>query len=109
MYSKYLRMKRHWFCEFCNLDCCGNKGYLTISHFYGRRKESVRFDDDNCLVLCRKCHLYLENNKGEYTRIMMQKLGEKRFNVLTVRANTIKKRDDFMDEIIIKEMMKDND
>jgi len=84
------------------------RGYLTTSHFYGRRKESVRFDEDNCDIFCRRDHDYFERNKDEYRKWKKEKLGKKKFDSLTIRANyaRVKSRDDVVTELIIKEKMR---
>ena len=40
---------------------------------------------------------------------MIRKLGQQRFDTLEVQANTYKKRDDKMDEIIIKQLLKEQE
>ncbi len=40
-------------CEFC-----GSIAYLNAHHHYGRRAESTRWDIDNGICLCPKCHVY---------------------------------------------------
>ena len=82
---------------------------LTNSHFEGRRKESTRFDPENCDTACRSCHEYLETHKDFYREWKLEQLGAKRYNALIIRANTIKKRDDAMDKIIIKQLLKEQE
>lgn len=106
LFSEYVR-KRDGDCVF-KIKCNGGKDFkeLTCSHFHGRRKEPVRFDPDNGDAACRACHMYLEEHKGEYYRRKFQMLGEKKFNLLTIRANTPQKKDDAMQILILKELLK---
>lgn len=107
LYSTYIRAKANWRCERCHLDCSGNHQYLTNSHFHGRRKESVRFDDDNCVSFCRKCHEWAEaHKKTEYKDWMIEHLGEKEFDLLQMKAETPSKSDDFLMKIIVQEKIK---
>ena len=90
-FSKYLREKRKWTCE-----RCGRKevGGMQASHFWGRKAESVRFDEENVDCLCFTCHNYFEMNPHEYVEFKKKRLGEQRYKMLMVRAHTTQKRDD---------------
>lgn len=108
MYAKYLRMERGYRCERCSKIYQEGDGLwgLQVSHFYGRAKESVRFDPENTDLLCMGCHRYFTSNPNEYVEWKKKKMGIERFKVLTLRANTPGKRDDGLMEITIKEMIK---
>lgn len=73
---------------------------LTCSHYHGRAIKNTRFDEDNCIALCRTHHFWdkqlgWEFQKqtigkhgwdGKYTTHMWLWLGEARFVALTMRA-----------------------
>jgi hypothetical protein len=80
--------------------------YLDNVHFIGRRAENTRFDEINCRAGCKKCHDYLHKNEVEFDKFMMDLLGEKDFDLLVLRGSTYKKRDDEMDKIACKELLK---
>lgn len=95
---------------------------LDCSHFFSRRKESVRFDPENCDAFCRSCHLKLEHEKGEtkgevngltykfpmlYRKWKIDQLGRRRFDALEVRAATHGKKDRRMALLRIRAMSKD--
>lgn len=115
LWSEYLR-KLRGACEYC-----GKTEHLQCSHYHGRRKESVRFDEENCDVFCAGCHQKLENEKGftvgkwnlhivrlpkKYTAWKMEQLGVVRYNALTLRANKTVKKDRKIEVIRIKELLK---
>ena len=107
LFSKYLRGLRGWKCERCGKDCSNNHHNLTVSHFKGRRYESVRFDPENCDCLCRSCHEWAEaRKKTEYADWKLERMGEKRFNLLLIRANQKGIKDDKMIMLYLKEKMK---
>lgn len=88
MFSKYIRA-RDKVCQRCG----SNKG-LQASHYYGRGKESTRFDPHNVDCLCFGCHQYWGSTDREaYRTFKLRQLGEKGFQVLTIRANTYQKKD----------------
>ena len=106
-YSLYIRTKAHWICARCGLNCSGDHQYLTTSHYHGRKKESVRFDERNCQALCRKCHEFFEGRKeSEYKPWLIERLGQREFDILLIDANTTGHRDDAMQKIINKELLK---
>jgi len=53
------------------------------------------------------CHQYLDQHKHEYKEWMIKRLGQARFDLLEVRANMYKARDDKSDAIIIRQMLKE--
>lgn len=115
LWSEYLRKLRPA-CE-----VCGATTNLTCSHYHGRRKESVRFDEDNCDVLCIKHHMELENEKGwtegtlsgakirlpkKYTQWKLKQLGQSRYDALLLRANRMVKKDRKFQVLRIKQLLK---
>ena len=82
---------------------------LGVSHYYGRSRESTRFDDDNVTLLCNfPCHTkWGGEERGDYTEYMINRLGQKGFEELTQRANSYKKRDDKAMEIVLRIKLKE--
>lgn len=114
LYSKYIRTKANWRCEYCGRVCQidGQNIYrLEASHYHGRRKESVRFDDRNVHALCFTCHKelggYTRDETGKYDLWMKEKLGEKRYKLLLLRANQTGKKDDVITKLIINQKIKE--
>lgn len=101
LYSKYLRKLRKYICERCHKFYPDGIG-LQVSHFYGRAKESVRFDEENTDYFCAGCHQYFTANPNEYVEWKKKQLDDKVFKELTVRANTPKPKDDKLNLIIIQ-------
>ena len=119
LFSKYIRQRDNWRCVACDLDTeTGSKDYsehkrgLHCSHYWGRGRENTRFDPENCIALCYYHHKYSEGwghteTKPRFTTYLKDKLGEKGFELLKVRAYTYKRRDDVTDLIILKELLKE--
>jgi len=114
LFSIYIRTKDGWRCIACDLengskDYSENKRGLHCSHYWGRGHENTRFDPENCDSLCWYHHKFgwgHGDGRNEYTAYMRKKLGDKGFDLLDVRAHTYKKRDDKLDMIILKELLK---
>jgi 5-methylcytosine-specific restriction endonuclease McrA len=106
LFSLYLRKKRGYKCEYCGRFFPEGRG-LTVSHFHGRRKETVRFDEENCDILCVRCHQYFESHKTEYDEWKRSRLGPRAFDLLALRANRAGKRDDKWQILIIRQLMKE--
>ncbi len=95
VFSRYIRLLRKQ-CENCGRKGTGNEGItgLQASHYHSRRKESVRFDEENVDVLCIGCHRKLgTDDRKAYDAFKIKQLGQKGFNLLMLRANTSGKKD----------------
>lgn len=76
------------------------------SHFFGRGKESTRFEPDNCDTLCYACHFLWGGTDHEaYRRFKIKQLGKERFKHLDVQAHTLVKKDRKMAYIIAKQLL----
>jgi hypothetical protein len=106
LFSTYIRTRDSWTCQRCGKQYTPPTQALHCSHFFGRRKESVRFDPDNCDCHCWGCHSYFEQHPEEHRQWKLKRLGQKRFDALIIRANTAKKKDDKLTAIMLKEMIK---
>lgn len=107
LFTQYIKLRDKGVCQY-KFRCFGEEG-SDNSHFQGRRKESVRNDPENCDLACRKCHAFVHTSEGakvleEWKR---NQLGDRRYKMLLVRANTTGKRDDFTTTLYIKELMKE--
>lgn len=85
-FSLYIR-KRDGKCMRCNrtdkpLDC---------SHYWKRGDKGTRFDPKNCIALCRDCHTIWEKQQNlEYKEFMIKWLGQEEYDLLEIRARTVK-------------------
>lgn len=100
LFSKWIRRRDKWQCQRCLRQYEENDQRLQNSHFYGRSHENTRFEPDNCDALCYGCHQYFTSNPGDYAAWKLNKIGQKRFDSLTIQANTYKKKDRKMERII---------
>lgn len=81
---------------------------LHVSHYWSRSHESTRLDVSNCCLLCYGCHMLWGHGeeREKYREYMIKRLGQDGYNRLALKANTYKKRDDKMDEIVINSLLK---
>lgn len=116
--SRYIRTNAGWKCERCGKQYQPPTQSLHNSHYYGRRKQSVRFEPDNCDALCYGCHQVFGEHREDwtdrngkrqmgYTSWKKEKLGEARFHHLTLQANTPRKPDRFMIKLWLTQKMKE--
>jgi hypothetical protein len=68
---------------------------------------STRHDPDNANALCYGCHQYFHGRPLEHVQWVKDRLGTRRFNLLTVRANTPKKPDFGLLEIGFTALLKE--
>ena len=108
LFSQYIRERDKWTCQRCGKVHEKNSRNFGVSHYWGRKRESTRFEPDNCVSLCNiPCHQSWGHGdeKDAYREYMIRRLGQARFDSLMIQANTYKKRDDKMAIIYIKLLM----
>jgi len=105
IFSEYIRkraIQRVHGCERCltqkhdivkdNGDIYPAWKHLQCSHFIGRGRQSVRFDEDNAVGLCGACHIYLTSHPLEHVEWYKTRLGQE-FELLQVRMRQMGKPD----------------
>lgn len=108
LFSRYIRL-RDKRCMRCMRPGTGDEGItgLQCSHYFGRRKESTRFDPNNCDALCMGCHQEWGSADREAYRVFkIRQLGEKGFKNLCISAESYMKKDRKGMAIAIKELLK---
>lgn len=107
-FSVYIREKADWKCEYCHKDYSNNHQGLHASHYWGRTRESVRFDPENVNALCYFHHMKLGHGDGreDYRNFMIKRLGQKRYDLLKARAYQLKKKDRAMEYLRAKALVK---
>jgi len=103
-FAKYIKKRDGFTCQRCRKPHPNGGRGLHVSHYWGRSRENTRFDPENCIALCFGCHLLWGHGdqRGDYMKYMLDKLGQKGYDLLEVRAHTYKRRDDVLDMIGIK-------
>lgn len=109
LWTQYKRIQEDYTCQKCGRvyspDNCGN---LHCAHYHGRSHENVRFDEENTLCLCGiPCHQYFDTHKTEFEAFMLKRLGRECFDLLALRAHIRKDRQDKLDALIIRQMLKE--
>jgi len=100
LFSEYIRrraIQRVGGCERClaqkhdttREDGSTRPAYMELqcSHFWGRAKLNVRWDEDNAAGICAGCHLYLTANPEEHSWWFAEHLRREKFEMLLARAN----------------------
>lgn len=83
---------------------------MQCSHFWGRGRQTTRFDPENCDTLCYGCHAFWEANKqGEYTRFKQRQLGQARYALLEIRAHQPGKPDRKLIKLWLQRMLQQMD
>ncbi len=114
IFSQYIRI-RDKECLRCGssvlFDAKGIPKSHQCSHYWGRGRESTRFEPDNCITLCFYCHRKWGHGdeRDEYKEFMIKRLGQKRFDTLAVQANTYCKKDREMAYLTIKKTIRNEE
>lgn len=103
-FSLFVRYRANWRCERCFTQYeVGSQG-LHCSHFWGRARESTRFDPINCSAHCHGCHSFLTANPEEHRAWKLKQIGQREYDLLMVRANTSQKKDRKLAAIVAKKL-----
>lgn len=106
--TEFVKRRDKGFCQY-NFKCFKGTQGSDNSHFQKRRKETVRFDPENCDLACRVCHNFVENDKDGQKTLeawKLNQLGKTRYWALILRANQIGHKDDNLAKIWIKGLIK---
>lgn len=69
--SNHMARADKWFSKFIRLrdgQCvnCGSTAYLQAAHVHSRSYKSIRVNPDNCVALCRSCHVRFTHRPLEW-------------------------------------------
>ena len=95
LFSEFIRRRAMVRVHGCERCLTGKVSHMQLqcSHFHGRRKRSVRWDEDNAVGLCPGCHMHLTSHPLEHVEWFKAHLGEYEFNLLSSRMRSTKKID----------------
>lgn len=118
VFSHYIRL-RDGMCMRCELPVyispdTGLPKSHEASHFFGRVRETTRFDTRNVDTLCtgrtgydRGCHkIWEKEERGKYREFKIKQLGQDEFNALYALSQKLKKKDRKLELIIARELLK---
>lgn len=110
LFSQYVRLLQGK-CQRCfspvQLNDKGMPNTHQASHFQGRRKEATRFDLENVDTLCGGCHSYFTANPYEHVAWQVKTKGQKEVDLIILRSNGFKKRDDVFETLTWRAALKD--
>jgi len=107
VFSDAVRTRDKWRCQRCKKYYPeGKRQGLHCSHFYGRAKYSTRFDFDNAEALCYGCHQYLGSHPQEHREHKIKKIGQSKFDRLTLRSNNRASKKDLLSDWHYKHLKK---
>jgi beta-mannanase len=84
----------------------GRKEKAQVAHFYTRGNLRVRWDEDNACLLNAAKHIWWAHaNPEQFKEFWIKRIGERRFDVLTLKARYVAPVKEF-DLICIREQLK---
>jgi len=115
LFSDYIRLRDQYKCQRCHIQINPPTNEIQCAHFHSRSKKSVRFDIENAISLCRKCHLYFDgysawgqvSHKKEFEEFMLKRLGQQKLDMLLYRAQKPQKIDEEFACIWLKALIKE--
>ena len=109
LFGQYIRMRAIQRVHGCERCLTGKSSWkeLQCSHFIGRGRRSVRFDEDNAIGLCGACHMYLTAHPLEHVRWFTEHLGQEGVDLLLARNRDMIKPDEKLIAIYYREKIKE--
>ena len=95
IFSQVIRMTAISRVHGCERCLAGKTDYkqLQCSHFIGRARRVVRWDEDNSAGLCAGCHMYLSAHPLEHVQWFTDYLGQEKIDLLLARNRNREKPD----------------
>lgn len=91
--SLLVRYQAGWRCEVCGTPFAERSPLLDNSHFWPRGDafRPTRYVLENCLAACRRCHQIIGDNANRffYKALMIKRLGQEGFDLLSQLAHSI--------------------
>lgn len=106
-FSDWIRERDEWTCQRCKTEYEKPNQGLHNSHFHSRRNKSTRFEPDNCIALCMRCHQHLGENPFEHCSFFLKRLGQERFDSLDRQAKIPAKVDESAIVLVYKALLKE--
>lgn len=88
-FGKCVKERVNWTCERCGKHYPDGGQGLHCSHFFGRRKQSVRLEPLNAFAHCHGCHSHFSQYPYEFDRWVQQKLGKMKYRILIEKSNDL--------------------
>ncbi len=82
--SRIIRSKG--ICSWCGL---AEYSKLQCAHIFSRTYRNTRWDLNNLICLCAKCHFYAHSNPIAFTELVQEYLGELKYQELKIKHNLI--------------------
>lgn len=98
VFSLYIRLRDAMPSGYVRCISCGQiKKFedMDCGHFHSRTHMATRFDEDNCNAECKFCNRFSADHLIGYQRNLIQKIGRGRFDLLEVKAHSVKHYTDF--------------
>ena len=112
LFSDFIRLRDNYQCQKCHIRIPP-----PTKDIHSRCKKSVRFDPENAIAACRRCHLYfdgysswgIERHRKEFEELMLVRLGQEKYDLLAFRANKPEKVDETLIVMWLQEELKKYD
>lgn len=115
-FSDWVRERDDWTCQKCGAEFEKPHAGLHNSHFFSRGKKATRFEPDNCVALCFKCHNHFtaeDQFRGgpmltqEHKEFVLRRIGQERLNRLELLSHTTAKVDDSAIKLVYRALLKE--
>lgn len=106
-FSRYIRLRdsKEYGFKYFKCPTCGRIlpfEQADCSHYFSRRSNATRFDEDNCMAECSYDNRFNAEHLHKLREALIRRIGEQRFQLLEWKHNQTKKWTDFELQELIK-------
>lgn len=104
IFSLYIRARDSKDGHFRCISCGRILPYeqADCGHYFSRTHKNTRWDEENCSAECKRCNRFCADHLEGYRIHLIEKIGQRNFDLLSVRAHQIRKWSEFELEELIK-------
>lgn len=102
-FSRWIRIRDTQDDGYCRCITCGKIQHpkeADCGHWMKRQHQSTRFNEMNCAAQCGKCNRFEQGRDSDFERVLIERYGKQRVEMLKWSATQTVKRSKFDLEII---------
>lgn len=88
-FSKAVRLAADYVCANCHMDYSHEPGMCQNCHVHSRKFRSIRWDTQNAICMCAKCHAYYTDHPIYWGEFVAKYFGAGHEEILLEKKNQI--------------------
>lgn len=90
-FSDFIRWRDRWTCRHCHRPYAPPTSELHCAHIHSRGNRSIRWDEDNAIALCFRCHQHFTGYPIDFHEWLQKEVGQAHLDRLAMKRHTVTK------------------